>query len=591
MSSADLPGFFLSIEAALADGYYLAGYLTYEAGAALLGVPAHPLTPGEPLAKFGLYNTPMVFDHLAVHHESDSGRGHEARFPLAMLPTVSPEVYEARVRQVHHWIASGDTYQVNYTTPFRSGFAGNGLQAYTKLAIEQPCSYSALLRLDAERTILSFSPELFFATAADGHITTRPMKGTAPRAAPGVADEKAMLRLQHDEKNRAEHVMIVDLLRNDLGRICEIGSVQTQDLFHVEPYPTLHQMVSTVRGKLRRGIPWQEIFTSVFPSGSITGAPKRRTMQIIHEIENRPRGIYTGAIGYIAPSGESAFSVAIRTLELQDNVLSMGVGGGIVADSVAADEWRECLLKTSFVHRGSKDLYLIETMLVQGSPAHVVRLPLHMARLARSARALGFRMDDVQVLDAITEAVSIATTEPMRMRLTLSRSGETTLKIEPFVAWPTHLRVRIAPECTDPEDPSLHYKTTFRHRYDQALTLAREQGWDECLFLNSRDELAEGCITNLLLAKGGNLWTPALSCGVLSGVFRQSMMDAGLVQGAVLTMQDLVDADAILLCNSVRGAVPVKVIQLRSREMLNFNMEEAERVRNFLHSNLEKTGS
>ena len=199
--------------------------------------------------------------------------------------------------------------------PFRSRIDATGLETYTRLAQEQPSSYSAMLRLDANRSILSFSPELFFSTSPDGSITTRPMKGTAPRTE-GIADGEAARALRHDEKNRAEHVMIVDLLRNDLGRICETGSIRVDDLFRVEPYPTVHQMVSTVSGKLRPGLTWQQIFTSIFPSGSITGAPKHRTMQIIHELEGSARGIYTGAIGYIAPSGESAFSVAMASRSL-----------------------------------------------------------------------------------------------------------------------------------------------------------------------------------------------------------------------------------------------------------------------------------
>ena len=389
--ASDIPPFFNAIRAAQTAGHYLAGYLTYEFGCLLQGTPLPNLPKGFCFAKFGIYRAPQVFDHTAAQQLHDSPSPRDG-LPLAMLPEITPAAYADKIHRVQEYIRAGDTYQVNLTTAVRSQHRGELAHAYDRIALEQPCSYAAVLRLDDDCTILSFSPELFFQTDAFGNIAMRPMKGTARHDADAAAAAQA---LQEDEKNRAEHVMIVDLLRNDLGRICETGSVHTPELFHVQTYPTVHQMVSTVQGRLRRDVSWQQIFTSLFPSGSITGAPKRRTMQIIHELEDGPRGVYTGAIGYIAPDGSSAFSVAIRTLEcnhgVREHTIRMGVGGGVVADSTSDGEWQECLLKTSFLHRSSEPLYLIETMLVQEGEA--MRYARHRRRLLQSAEALGFAAD------------------------------------------------------------------------------------------------------------------------------------------------------------------------------------------------------
>ena len=368
--AANLNGFFDEIDCALAEGLHLAGFLTYEAGALLQGLPAHPLPPKLPLATFGAYRAPEVFDHLASSPDLEKASVMPLEVPLdlAMMPGVSVPDYTERVAQIHRWIAAGDTYQVNLTLQMQSGCNSSPREIYDRLTHEQPSSYSAVVRLGTAPNVLSFSPELFFRRTAAGQIVTRPMKGTAPREPDAQADAGAASALKADPKNRAEHVMIVDLLRNDVGRLCEMGSVQVHDLLRVETYSTVHQMTSTVTGQLRPRLSWQEIFTALLPSGSITGAPKRHTMELIHHIEPAARGVYTGAIGHIAPDGSAAFSVAIRTLVLDTarSVAAMGVGGGIVADSHAEQEYRECLLKSQFVQRCSKPLELLATSLPMG---------------------------------------------------------------------------------------------------------------------------------------------------------------------------------------------------------------------------------
>ncbi len=522
----DLPQLFNKIESALAAGHHAAGYLSYECGYHF-EPHANPSTfephTKTPLAWFGIYSEPITFNHATgLFSQTPSAPAHiEAPTPEPFTTTINLDIDQAQYTQqvlgIKDLIAAGDTYQVNFTTRVSLETPLSPAAAFTTLSRQQPVSYAAFLNIDATH-ILSLSPELFFKIDAD-KITTRPMKGTMPRGLDLEDDALAALHLQHDEKNRSEHVMIVDLLRNDLGRISTMGSVRVEDLFTIERYETLHQMTSTISATLRPNLPFYEIFRALFPSGSITGAPKIRTMQIIHETEATPRGIYTGAIGHIAPNRRATFNVAIRTLVLEDGYAEMGVGGGIVADSDPASEYRECLLKASFLTRPPNDFKLIETLL--WNPADLQNngfylLDLHLDRLAASAAYFNFLFNR-EAITAQLKAFAQTLTEARqhRVRLLLDSTGTATITATPLSPSKSTGLIRISAERTNSQDLFLRHKTTRRALYDREYARALADGFDEVLFLNERNELTEGAISNIFLRKNDQLLTPPLSSGAL----------------------------------------------------------------------------
>ena len=559
----DLPDLFRRIEFALAQGHHVAGYLSYECGYHFERFAEPPLPRDLPLAWFGIYTRPFVFNHSTGDFEGPTPQLIETEAP-GSIPTafavnaeltIGEDEYTAKIARIKSYIEAGDTYQVNFTDAVTARSALAPAQAFAALSASQPVSYSALLHI-GDTHILSLSPELFFRIerhSGGDRITTRPMKGTMPRGLDLADDDAQAARLQADEKNRSEHVMIVDLLRNDLGRVCSSGSVVVEDIFSIERYRTLLQMTSTISGRLRPNLTFYEIFRALFPSGSITGAPKLRTMQIIRELERNPRGVYTGAIGHIAPSGDATFNVSIRTVVLRDGVAHMGVGGGIVADSDPASEYRECQLKASFLTRPHSDFQLIETMLFDGTTMPL--LPLHLDRLVASAQYFGFPIDRAAVESRI--AALTASLPPTRhsIRLLLQATGDITLTHTalPEEDAPT-IAVRISPYRTRSNDPLLRHKTTKRDLYNSELARARAEGFDEVLFLNQRGELAEGAISTLFVRLNGELLTPPLTSGVLPGVLRRHILATdSTARENTLTLADLAAAEAIYLGNSLRG--------------------------------------
>ena len=438
----EVPEVFRRIEQALGAGFHVAGYVGYECGYHFerFGDRFGGALEREtlPLAWFGVYREPGVFDHalgcfeggFVPREAAPSADELPERFADEVALEMPEQEYCAKIRRIKEYIAAGETYQVNFTDRVRMAAEMSADVAFGTLLREQPVPYSALLSVEGQH-ILSLSPELFFRIEGGG-IVTRPMKGTMPRGLDCAEDRAAAARLSSDEKNRAEHVMIVDLLRNDLGRICEMGSVRVEDIFSVERYRTLLQMTSNVSGRLRGGLSRYEIFKAMFPGGSITGAPKIRTMEIIREMERGPRGVYTGAIGFMSPDGGAVFNVAIRTLVMKDGEARMGVGGGIVADSEPRDEYRECLLKASFLHRGWNDFQLIETMLWDGG---FFLLDMHLDRLEDSAAYFDFpcdRADAAARLAAETGAFRAGCR--YRVRLLLDAAGGIAITFAELVA-------------------------------------------------------------------------------------------------------------------------------------------------------------
>jgi len=569
-SPDEIPSVFARIETALRQGFHVAGFFSYECGTHFERTASPSAKAAElPLAWLGLYRSPLVFDHALGRFE---GPAPALPFDLPVPPTtdlippgltleIAPEEYRARILKIQEYIAAGDTYQVNFTDRVSFPMRAAPFDLYAALSRQQPVAYGAFLKV-AGQHILSFSPELFF--RIDGRrIVTRPMKGTMARGLDSAEDREAALRLQNDEKNRAEHVMIVDLLRNDLGRIAQTGSVVVEDLFSVERYETLLQMTSTIAGLLRPGVGYYEIFRSMFPCGSITGAPKLRTMEIIRELEPHPRGVYTGAIGFISPNGSSVFNVAIRTLTIKDGLARMGVGGGIVADSDPREEYRECQLKAAFLTRPRPAFQLIETMLWE---KEFRLLPLHLDRLESSAAYFDFNFDREAVLKqlrALSDSFEVGSSQ--RVRLLLDTNGEITLSNSELQTEPDSLRVKISEQSTSSTDVFLRHKTTQREFYNRALAAARAEGFDEVLFVNEKGELTEGAISNLFLDREGKLLTPPLVCGLLPGVFRRHLLATRTnTAERILTLADLQTADAVYLCNSVRGLRTIELPILTS---------------------------
>lgn len=539
------------LEQARSEGLWAAGYLAYELGFLFEERLAQhlPERSETPLLWFGLYERPQDFNGLP---HSDDG------FAENLAPQTSFADYASAFARVKNYIAAGDSYQVNLTFKASFKLSGSPLGLYRRLAQSQKTAYGAFINA-GDHFVLSRSPELFVSGTGDG-LAARPMKGTMPRAPLASQDAADRAALAGDEKNRAENLMIVDLLRNDLGRIAEVGSVKVTDLFTVETYSTLHTMTSGITATRRRDVGTSEVIKNLFPCGSITGAPKLRAMEIIREVESGLRGLYTGSIGYIAPNGDFAFNVAIRTaiIDAAGNG-TIGIGGGIVADSEAQSEYSEALLKLRFLSDPTPPVTLIETL--KWSPEEgFVLLGRHIARLLSSAAYFGLAADGAEATTRLV-AESQAWTAPMRVRLTLTEAGVDITAV-PLPPNPGKFRFLVADERLQSSSVWLAHKTTNRAFYDSPRIKAHDEfGVDEVVFLNERGEVTEGSITNLFIERGGKLLTPALTSGLLPGTLRAELIETGKAQEAILTLADLQSADAIFLGNSVRGLIRAELFE------------------------------
>lgn len=550
----EIPAVFKSIEKTLEEGCYAAGFISYEAGyhfepAALRG-SGRAADCDLPLVWFGVYREPLICHEDTRATRDNSLPDEESALRTDLIIGISQSDYTDAIEKIRRYIAAGDFYQANFTIPMRLNWRGNAARLFERLMQNQPVAYGALIHT-GKTQILSASPELFFRKNGS-EIVVRPMKGTAARGRDLREDDHHAAWLAADAKNCAENVMIVDLLRNDLGRICTTGSVRVTDLFAVERYPDLLQMTSTIRGALRPDTSYYDIFRSLFPCGSITGAPKIRTMQVIRELEQAPRGIGCGAIGYFSPRGEACFSVAIRTATLHGGELRMRVGSGVTHDSVAASEYAECVLKSQFLQRAPKRFELIETLLWEGA---YFLLELHLERMADSAAYFDFQCNAAEALAQLDRyAAGFPAGTRQRVRMLLARNGAITLTSQPMGDSARSVTVMCATERVDSGDPFLRHKTTQRAAYDRALADAQAKGFDDALFVNERGEVTECAIHNVMLVKHGRWRTPHVDCGVLPGVYRRYLLEKHPeVQEGVLTLDDLREADRVYLFNSVRG--------------------------------------
>ena len=544
------------LERAWSEGLYAAGFACYELGY-LLDPKLASLIPQKrkmPLLWFGIYQAPRQFDRKRLTEWLAAKASPDYAFvPKGVAMTRA--AYSKQFAEVQRLIAAGDIYQLNLTFKGRFKLGGSPLALFADLRRKQKVAYGAVISAD-DFTILSLSPELFL-EIENGQMSTRPMKGTAGRGRTLAEDSAIRDGLAADPKSQAENLMIVDLMRNDLGRLAEPGSVNVSDLFTVETYPTLHQMTSGVTARLRDNANLKTILRGLFPPGSVTGAPKIRAVELIRALEDEPRGVYTGAIGLLAPGGRARFNVAIRTLTLSaDGEGEIGIGSGLVHESKADAEYDECLLKMRFLTDPMTftDFQLIETLRFAPGSGYDY-FDEHIERLTQSAAYFGFLWEREAVVTSLeNKAMSLG--GPHRVRLLLAENGSIEISAFPMTAPAPGAvqRFMFSDKIMESSNVFLYHKTTNRQIYDEDFArLTEAHSCDEVLYVNERGELTEGSRTNIFIERNGILLTPALSCGLLPGTLRARLLIEGKARETILKHKDLESAETIYIGNSVRG--------------------------------------
>jgi para-aminobenzoate synthetase / 4-amino-4-deoxychorismate lyase len=573
------------VEADQRAGLHAVLLADYEWGARMLGAGHGRWTPAElggrvPALQVLMFRSLQRLSREGVEAWLAAAEGQEDPAPAGaagLSSRVDRGRFDADLARIQERLRAGDTYQVNYTLGLDFDTYGDPLALYRRLRVRQPVAYGALLSLGEGRHVLSLSPELFVRHGGEGEarrLQAQPMKGTAPHTVDPLPGGSGMAS---DRKTRAENVMIVDLLRNDLGRVAEAGSVIVPALFTEESFPTLTQLTSTVLARPRADLRFPEFLRALFPCGSITGAPKHRTMELIADLEQAPRGPYCGALGWVdapgsAPLGPFCLAVAIRTLDLQVQpgppmvrTGRLGVGAGIVLGSEAAAEYQEVALKAAFLTGLDPGFALLETLL-RNPAGEIPHLDLHLARLIGSAAALGFACIPASLCaELLGAAASLPPGVPGALRLTLAKDGRSAVAARPLGApWGADSPLVTVGVALEPlaADPVLaHHKTTWRPRYDAGLAEARARGWFDLLFLNAAGELVEGARTSVFLKRYGRWLTPPLSLGALPGIQRGLLLadPAWAAREAVLTLHDLQEAEALVVCNALRGPMRARL--------------------------------
>jgi para-aminobenzoate synthetase / 4-amino-4-deoxychorismate lyase len=554
--------------------YWVAGFLSYEAAYAfeekLDALPwSRNVTTAPLLGWFGVFHDPFIFDHttgqwnkslpqFAAFAALKNNTEYPPR-PPTVKNAVSLEGYANAIRSIKRYIARGHTYQINFTFDVFVEFGSQVIDLYCALRNSQAAAYCAFVNT-GDSIILSFSPELFFRKKGR-HIVVKPMKGTAPRGRYFQEDKRVRKALSRDLKNRSENIMIVDLMRNDLGKICEIGSINVSRLFAIETLRTVHQMTSTVKGRLQAPMPLSKIFRSLFPSGSVTGAPKIRSMEIIKSLETGFRGAYCGALGYINPLGNAVFSVPIRTFQNNNKIKSwkFRVGSGIVWDSKISDEWRECAVKCDFFTAALPDFEIFESLLWKNDFLYVVD---HIERLHDTARYFKYPLDRLKLISVLKSlAHSFEKAGSQKVRIFLDKNGIIRWDYAPIEDLSSRVcaRVFVSRKPMDPLNPFLFNKTTFKPWYSQDAEKIRKGLCFDVIHVNSRQEVTEGSRCNIFMRKGSMLFTPPIDCGLLPGVLRKNLLRRKNCSEAILKVSDLKKADAVYCGNSVRGLVEVKI--------------------------------
>jgi para-aminobenzoate synthetase/4-amino-4-deoxychorismate lyase len=558
-SVGEVPDLLARIEAAAQEGHQAAGFVCYEAAPAFDRAFVTPPASDLPLAWFGIYETCTRLTDLppapgATPAPPEPVPGEPT--PATWIPNESDATHRAAVDRIREFIAAGDVYQVNHTHRLRASYPGSPWELFRRLARAQEGSHAAFVALPGH-FVCSASPELFFRLEGD-RIVSRPMKGTAPRGRHAGEDERLAAHLLASEKDRAENLMIVDMVRNDLGRIAEPGSVVVESLYELERYRTVWQLTSTVAAQTRASIP--ELFRALFPGASVTGAPKIRAMEIIAGLEPEARGIYTGCIGRVGPGRSARFNMAIRTAVVQRGTghAEYGTGGGITWDSDPARELEECRQKARVLAEPERPAFrLFETIRWSAAGSLFLR-GSHLARLADSARYFGFPFDPEAARKALDSLVRPVGAGPWRVRLFLAPDGALATDIVPLARSLRAWRVGISRDPVDERDPFLFHKTTLRARYERAV--AASPGADDVLLVSQRGELTESTRANLALRLDGAWLTPALDSGLLPGTLRAALLSRGRLREAVLRRADLGRAERVVLLNSLRGVIRVELI-------------------------------
>jgi para-aminobenzoate synthetase/4-amino-4-deoxychorismate lyase len=535
-------------EAFAQRGLWVGGFVTYEAAPGLdPALAVRTRDPDDPFAEMPLAWFAMFErrEQTALPEPRDDGAG-----GAAWRPSMDRRRYDAAIASIRERIAAGDTYQVNHTLRLRSSVTGDERGLYRDMCFAQRGAYAAYLNAGRYR-VCSASPELFF-ELNEGRLTTRPMKGTAPRGRWPAEDREIAEKLEASVKDRAENAMIVDLLRNDLGRVSRPGSVAWSEVFAAERYETVWQLTSTVASQIEPGVGLREVFGALFPSGSVTGAPKVRSMEIIADLEDSPRGVYCGAVGFLAPPGHgptARFNVAIRTVTLDSDggVAEYGVGGGITWDSRAGAEYEEIVAKARILTSRRPGFQLLETLRHEPGSGFA-RLGRHLERLRGSAEYFGFTYDETAVQEALSHAVSSVPDRPARVRLLLDRGGKITTGAVPLASRREPVTLAIDDEPVDPADVMVFHKTSRRERYEAARS--RHPDVDDVLLINTGGEVTESTIANLAVLIDGRWVTPPLEAGLLPGTERAALLAEGKIEEASVRPGDLARAEELRLMNA-----------------------------------------
>ena len=525
------------VESYQEQGYYVVGYVSYEAAAAFeekLAVHPAPL-----LGEYLLYFTV----HDSVEKSSIPLTYDEVDMPSNWQEVTSKKEYEKAIAQIHHHLRQGDTYQVNYTVQLKQDLSANPFAIYNRMVVEQEAGYNAYVEHD-EMAVISMSPELFF-EQNDRELITRPMKGTTKRGLTDQEDLDQAAWLEEDPKNRSENMMIVDLLRNDMNRLSEVGSEHVERLCQVEQYSTVWQMTSTIKSQVRSDVDLVDIFRSLFPCGSITGAPKIATMEIIKNLEPQARGVYCGTIGLLLPNGRRIFNVAIRTIQLYKGQAIYGVGGGITWDSTWESEYREVHQKAAVLYRKQIPFQLITTGKI--SQKHLLFKEEHIERLRKASRYFAYPFNPEYLRQRIdAECQTCHEEKDYRLKISISKSGDIDFYRQELIPLsPAFFQAQLCLQETSLQTPFTYFKTTYRPH----LTIGKQ----EKIYHNEKGELLETSIGNLVLQIAGKLYTPPINLGILPGIYRQHLLEIGQVEEKVLTLEELAQAEAIYACNAVRG--------------------------------------
>ncbi|MEH7009788.1 aminodeoxychorismate synthase component I [Neobacillus niacini] len=541
-----LPSFQL-LQEAVDKGYYAAGFLSYESAPAFDSAFKVKSGSSFPLLWFGIFSDP--------EQPQPSSTG---EFTVTeWKPSITMEEYNQAITSIKNSIQCGDTYQTNFTIRLHSQFKGDDLAFYNRLKKAQNSNYCAYIHT-GEHSILSASPELFF-HLDNGKVTSRPMKGTIKRGATYSEDAANADWLFHSEKNRAENLMIVDLLRNDLGMIAESGTVNVEKLFEIEQYPTVHQMTSTISAQVSENTSLVDIFKALFPCGSITGAPKISTMDIIADLENEPREVYCGTVGYITPNREAIFNVPIRTVLIDHSTGNAvyGVGGGVTWDSTSEGEYHEILAKAKLLEEKPVEFQLLESILLDNGDYFL--LEEHLKRLENSARYFGYQYEVEKIKRSLNVFGDKNRNGLLKVRLLLDKNGELTIEGQPISQQDAVLKVILADGPVNKTNLFLYHKTTNREIYSTFQKQKPLEAFDVLLW-NKADELTEFTNGNVVLEIDGTLWTPPVSSGLLAGTFRDRLIQIGVIHEKTLTKSDLNKATRVWFINSVRKWKEVQFI-------------------------------